>query len=194
MQGPETRASLIVRLQHPTEDAAWEEFCSLYRPLIVRVARAKGLQHADAEDLAQDVLAVVRKSIARFDPQAAGSFRGWLRTITRNLVVNQLTRSKGPIGSGDSQMLALLHQLPASDEPTATLFDMELRRIRFRAAAETLRPQFNEPTWLSFWLTAVEGQSIAEVARQLGKTPGAVRMARCRVLSRLREKVNEFDE
>ncbi len=194
MQGPETRVSLIARLQQPTQDAAWDEFNCIYRPLIVRVARMKGLQYADAEDLSQDVLTAVRKSIERFDPHAAGSFRGWLRTITRNLVINHLTRSKGPIGSGDSNVLAMLQQLPSCDEPTATLFDMELRRVRFRAAAEELKTEFKEPIWLSFWLTAVEAHSIADVALQLNKTQGSVRTARCRVLARLREKVRQFEE
>jgi len=64
----------------------WREFAAIYRPLVYRVARAKGLQHADAEDLTQDVLAVVERSLDQFDP-TIGGFRSWLYQITRNLVV-----------------------------------------------------------------------------------------------------------
>jgi len=188
LQGPETRATLIGRLGDPASEEAWAEFVGLYRPLVIRVARAKGLQYADAEDLAQEVLATVARAIDSFDLDADGSFRGWLFKITRNLCVNHITRRRGPIGSGDSDVQRLLLQQP-SDEATVTLFQLEHRRLRFRRAAERLRPQFNEATWLSFWMTAVEGQPIESVAEQLGKTNGAVRVARCRVLARLKDTV-----
>jgi RNA polymerase sigma-70 factor (ECF subfamily) len=191
--GPETRASLIGRLGDPVADEAWSEFAGLYRPLVIRVAMAKGLQHADAEDLAQEVLATVGRAIGSFDATADGSFRGWLFKITRNLCVNHLTRGptsekKGPVGSGDSDVQRMLLQHPA-DEATVTLFQLEHRRIRFRQAAEELKSQFHPSTWQSFWMTAVEGESIESVAKQLAKTEGAVRVARCRVLAKLKEKL-----
>ncbi len=190
MLGPETRVSLIGKLNDPASDEAWTEFARLYRPLVIRIARAKGLQHADAEDLAQEVLATVGRAIGSFDADADGSFRGWLFTITRNLCVNHLTRPRGPIGSGDSEMQRMLQEQPA-DEATVTLFQIEHRRLRFQQAAEQIKSQFNESTWLSFWLTAVAGRSIESVANELGKTNGAVRVARCRVLAKLKETINE---
>ncbi len=197
MQGPETRASLIGKLRSSASDEAWTEFAALYRPLVIRVALAKGLQHADAEDLAQDVLATVGRVIGSFDPEADGSFRGWLFKITRNLCVNQLTRGpfsgkRGPIGSGDSDVQRMLLQLPA-DEATVTLFTAEHRRLRFRQAAEELKPTFSNSTWLSFWFTAVDGRSIDSVASELGMTNGAVRVARCRVLAKLKETIQPQD-
>lgn len=187
MQGPETRASLLASLNESASHEAWDEFTAAYRPLIVRVALAKGLQHADAEDLAQEVLAIVGQKIGEFDTSKAGSFRGWLGTITRNLVVNHLTRGKGPIGSGDSAVDAMLQQVPDESDATATAFDLELRRVQFRAAAETVKKQFSESIWQAFWLTTVERLSVAEVAERLGKSEGAIRMAKCRVMTRLRE-------
>ncbi len=190
MQGPETRMSLIGRLGDPASEDAWVEFAALYRPLVIRVARAKGLQHADAEDLAQEVLSVVSRAVGSFDAQAEGSFRGWLFKITRNLCVNHLTRGRGPIGSGDSDVQRMLLEQPA-DEAIVTLFQLEHRRIRFRQIAERVRSQFSEPTWLSFWLTAVEGQTIGSAAEQLGKSSGAVRVARCRVLARMKDLLQD---
>ena len=75
MQGPETRLSLLAKLNDPASEEAWAEFASIYQPLVYRVARAKGLQHADAEDMAQQVLAVVSSAIGRFDADGDGSFR-----------------------------------------------------------------------------------------------------------------------
>jgi RNA polymerase sigma-70 factor (ECF subfamily) len=142
--------------------------------------------------LAQDVLATVGRAIESFDPHADGSFRGWLFTITRNLCVNHLARGKGPIGTGDSNVQRMLLQQPA-DEATVTLFETEHRRLRFRQAAEAMKPSFRESTWLAFWLTAVDGRPIESVAEELGMTSGAVRVARCRVLAKLRDTLQPQD-
>jgi RNA polymerase sigma factor (sigma-70 family) len=190
MQGPETRESLLAKLSSPQSDEGWGEFATIYRPLVYRVAVAKGLQHADAEDLAQEVLGVVERSLDQYDTQRGG-FRSWLYQITRNLVVNHLTRRRDPIGSGDSDVGHMLSQQPTDDDQTATLFRLEYRRIRFQHAASIVKSEFSEATWSAFWLTAVELQPIADVARQLEKSEGAVRVARCRVLDRLRVCVSE---
>ncbi len=51
---PETSESLIVRVRDPSNQTAWDQFEQLYRPVIFRIARAKGLQHSDASNRQQD--------------------------------------------------------------------------------------------------------------------------------------------
>ena len=59
---PETSESLILRLNNQQDVAAWNEFLAIYRPVVLRMALRRGLQHADADDLAQRVfLSVARK-------------------------------------------------------------------------------------------------------------------------------------
>lgn len=48
---PDTQDSLIAQLQDASNAAAWESFALIYRPVVYRLARARGLQHADADDL-----------------------------------------------------------------------------------------------------------------------------------------------
>lgn len=202
MNGPETRESLLASLNGTANGAGgnagdrttdrqhdgWDEFTAIYRPLIYRVAVAKGLQHADAEDLTQDVLLVVRRSVNSYDSTRA-SFRSWLYAITRNLVVNHLTRRREPAGSGDSRIAQLISQQPGQGD-TATLFRLEYRRACFQRAAEQAESEFHDDTWQAFWRTAVQQESIGRVAAELGKTNGAVRVARSRVLGRLRQIVD----
>lgn len=195
MNDPETRKSLLLRLKDKSSEDAWPEFVALYEPLIYRLARAKGLQHADAEDMTQDVFSAVEKAIERFDlSDERGSFRGWLFRITRNLTINFLSRDKFPRGSGDTDYQMLLEQHPMVDEETATMFQLERRREVFRWAAKRIEDKFREDTWQAFWLTGVENVSIEDAATRLGKTPGAIRIARCRVLARLQEEVKRFED
>ena len=183
---------LLLQLRNPSHHRAWDEFAAIYRPLVFRLARQKGFQDADAHDLCQEVFAVVARSIERFDAQSNGSFRGWLFRITRNLMINWLTREKQVRGSGDSAVHRLLDQHADEKSDSATHFDLEYRRGVFVWAANHIQPAFAPETWQSFWLTAVDGKSIAEAAQVLGKSQGSVRVARCRVLSQLKKEVNRF--
>ena len=59
---PETRVSLILRLAKPTDVQAWQEFLDVYVPALYSMARRRGLQPADAEDVAQETLFAVARA------------------------------------------------------------------------------------------------------------------------------------
>ena len=64
---PETRASLLIRVRDPADQTAWHEFVEIYRPIILRLARQKGMQDADADDVAQQVLVAVAQAVEQRD-------------------------------------------------------------------------------------------------------------------------------
>ena len=192
---PETRASLLIRVRDPRDQGAWREFVEIYRPLILRLARQRGMQEADAEDVAQQVLmAVARAAQEReHDPQRA-KFRTWLNRVAHNAILNALTRGKPDRGSGDSRLLAVLNQHKSHSGPDSDLLRLEHRREVFRWAARQVRKEFHQSTWNAFWLTAVEERPVEEVSRRLAKNPGAIYAARSRVIRRIQEKVTEYEE
>lgn len=192
---PETRLSLIARLTVPDDQAAWVEFSSLYRPVVYRIARRKGLQHADAEDLAQQVLVAVARAIDDWEPDPArGRFRSWLRRIAENLTLNALTRRKPDRADGGSDGHDFLHAQPASDPADSALLRIEYRRELFQRAAASIRHEFQPETWAAFWRTTVEGADVEATARELGKNVGSIYAARSRVMRRLREQVSFWDD
>ena len=97
-----------------------------------------------------------------------------------------------PIAGCDSFVALQLEQQPATDGPTTDQIRMEFRREVFRWAADKVQIEFSTSSWNAFWLTAVEDQDAADVAKQLDLSCGAVYTARSRVMKRLKEKVLEF--
>jgi RNA polymerase sigma factor (sigma-70 family) len=194
---PLTRPSLLVRLKAPRDERAWAEFVEIYEPLIYRVARRKGLQEADADDLTQEVLHAVAGAIERWDLNPArGSFRSWLFRITRNLIVNLMAarrRQSASYGTGGTDMVALLEAQPAPEGEDSVLFEAEYRRRVFACAADRIRGSFHQTTWQAFWRTGVEGHDVNSVAVSLGLTPGAVYVARSRVMARLRQEIDQIE-
>ncbi|MEM6366280.1 MAG: sigma-70 family RNA polymerase sigma factor [Planctomycetota bacterium] len=83
-----TSVTLLQRVRDPSDDVAWDQFVDLYGPLLYRWARRRGLGHAAAEDLMQDIFATLVVELPRFQYEQNGSFRAWLKTITTNRVKN----------------------------------------------------------------------------------------------------------
>jgi RNA polymerase sigma-70 factor (ECF subfamily) len=191
---PGTSLTLLQRLLD-NEPGAWHTMVQLYTPLLCHWCARGGVRGADAEDVVQEVLRVAASRLKDFRRERAGdSFRAWLRGITRNMLLVHFRRaSRQPQASGGSGVFAQLEAMadpaalasPEEDPPS------ELEALR-RRALELVRGQVAERTWRAFWLTAIEGHAPAEVAASLGVTATAVRMAKSRVLHRLKEQFGEL--
>ena len=193
-ESPATRRSLIVKLRDPADTAAWHEFVAIYGPLVYGLARRKGLQDADANDLCQEVFRAVAGAVDRWDP-ARGSFRGWLSRIARNLLINFLTRQRHqPRGSGTTSVQDLLEAQPAADPSATALFEAEYEKHLFLWAAAEVRGELVTTTWQAFWQTGVEGRPPQKVAAELKLSVGAVYAARSRVLARLRRRIEKLGD
>ena len=192
---PETRASLILRLPNAADAAAWDEVVAIYGPLVFRLARRRGLQIADADDLVQDVFAAVAKQIeAWLERTDRGRFRAWVLRIARNIAVNRLSRMPlggAAIGGG---WVCDFVETPVRQSELSNQFDLEFQREVFRWAAVQVRTVVSESTWQAFQLTHVDEVPIADAAGQLGISIGAVYIARNRVMKRLRELALQFEE
>ncbi len=192
---PETRASLILRLQNADDVSAWDEFVELYGPVVFRVARVRGFQPADAENLVQEVLLAVAQSVEKWlQREDRGRFRAWLLRIARNESINMLTgRATRKLGEDGEAARRKLQELPDADA-ISSLIDLEYERAVFGWAADHVQQTVQPHTWQVFWLTHVEGLSIEEAARRLETRTGNIHFGRSRVMARIRELVKQYEE
>ena len=189
-----TDAVLLARLVDPLDRDAWSEFVEIYRPLVIRLAQRLGLQYADADGLAQEVLLKVGKQAELWQPkQSNGSFRRWLSRVARNAAIDMLRRSRPDVALGGTELLARLNNVASKSDQAEGILTEELERQAFRWAANRIRREFRSATWAAFWETMVCGRSCKVVADDLGKSVGAIYIARTRVLQRLREEVEQFE-
>ena len=189
---PETSESLIQRVLGANNEAAWHELVRVYRPVIYRLARHGGLGHEAAEDVTQTVWLSVSQALPNWEPREDGPrFRSWLSRVTRNAVLNALARSKPDRGAGSTSIVERLQAHPDSDSLKETL-EREARLEVIRYAAGLIQNEFSEKTWSIFTATSVTGRSADEIARELECSLGSVYASRCRVMARLRQKVEEL--
>ena len=131
-----------------------------------------------AEDLLQETFLRVFATRQGYQPLA--SFRTWLYTIARHLVVDEVRRRRGAGGPGGGDDVETL-----VDPQASPLQRTEARELgeRLERAVRRLPPAQREVLLLS----RVAGLSHDEVAQVTGTSPGAVRVTLHRALGRLRE-------
>ena len=175
-----------MRIRDAHDHDAWHDFVALYAPLIHAYGMRRGLQDADAADVAQQVLQSIAQAMPGFeyDP-TKGSFRGWLFTTTRNAIYKSYEKQRRvPTATGDTTFHVRLAEEPASEEVEA--WNQEHQRRLVQWAADKTRADFREQTWKAFQATAIEGRPAAEVAAELAMSVGALYIAKSRVTAAIR--------
>lgn len=183
----DTRGSLLLRLHEaPDDTAAWEEFVKMYGRPVVGWCRAHGLQAADAEDVAQDVLVRFWGQAGRFRYDPSRRFRGYLRQILVSALSewNEQRRGGGPLATAEAAA-AILGSIPAREDLIARIeqaYDTELLAIAMREVETRVQPH----TWQAFRMLAIEGRSGSEVAALLGMEVSTAYVARSKVQRMIR--------
>jgi RNA polymerase sigma-70 factor (ECF subfamily) len=192
---PSLGASLLARLR-VGQPGAWERLAWLYGETVYAWCRRAGVPEADAADVSQEVFAAVARRLADFRRDRPGdSFRGWLWTITRNKVRDHWRRRRDQDrATGGTTAQELMNEVPEDAPPDAEASGEGEPGALYRRALELIQSEFEERTWRAFLMVTVEARLPAEVAAELGTTPGAVYIAKSRVLKRLREEFGDLIE
>lgn len=192
-----TSRSLLARAQ-ANDAAAWDRLVDLYAPSVLRWCSGHGLAQHDAADVFQEVFHAAARHLVAFRKEGSqDTFRGWLRTITANKIHDHYRRrQRDAPGVGGSEQQAALVQAPAPPPPDQDEAEAAADGVGselLQRALDQVRGTLREKTWLAFRETVLAGRPAADVAAELGMTTGAVRVAKCRVLQRLREELADFE-
>lgn len=192
-----TRQSLLSRLRNCEDQTGWREFFDAYWQLIYNVARKSGLADAEAQDVVQNTFIYLTRKMAKFryDP-ARGSFKSWLRVVTRSRIAEfrrqhmAESRLREQLPSRDEEALASIPD-PAGDlldevwqrEWEENLINTAMRRVRAKVSAQQM---------LLFRLAARENLPLALVAKKLRVSIAQVYLARHRVGRLLKAEVRHL--
>ena len=192
---PATTSLSLLESVRQGDSQGWSDFVHLYAPLVYNWCRGAALSPEESRDVSQDVFIAVAQTINRFQIQSSNaSLRRWLKTITLNRCRDFHRRQK-EIATGGSTALNVLVNIADESMPTDEDVDSDNpaeKSFLLRRAAEMVCSQFEERTWRAFYGVVIESRSTADVAADLGISPGAVRIAKCRVLSKLRQRLPEL--
>ena len=180
-----TRPSLLIRIRDRADQSAWYEFDAIYRPLLFRFARARGLGETEAEEVAQHCMAAIDRHIGSFeyDPQK-GKFKSWLATMLNNRIRNML-RDRRDVQAATKDLEALREQ---GDSPEQ-LFDKLWRQEHLKQCLRLVRSEVEPATFGAFVAYAMEEQPIETVCRQFEMTPNQVHVIKSRMTRRIRKRM-----
>jgi RNA polymerase sigma-70 factor (ECF subfamily) len=150
----------------------------------------------EPEDLIQEVLIKVHRSIGTYHEHEHGSFEAWLRAITRNCLIDVVRRNQRSKRGGQMRRIPL-HPTAASDSldtiwdwicQDSQLPDWSVRRKEARQALQVCLSQLPRDQCEVVVAHYFEHLDTTEIAARINRTPGAVR----ELLRRAREQLREL--
>ena len=186
-----TRLSFLERLRDRSTQLGWSEFNERYRELLYRYARRRGASHIEAEDIAQEVQLYLFKAMERFQYDSAkGRFRGYLRAAVVHAMGRRASKRAREEVVLDPDVLAAQS---AAEDPSDAVWEREWQLHRLRCALRSVAGEFEPTTLEAFRLHVVLGWSVDATARTLGISSASVYQAKCRVLKRVKERIDSVD-
>jgi len=187
-----TRYSLLSRLQNWEDNESWRVFFDTYWRLIYAVAIKAGLTETEAEEVVQETILCVARDIHKFKrDRRLGSFKGWLRNLTRWRIADQLRKRTAAVvglnGAGDPAHSPLGLPDEPEDENAVANWEREWQWNLLQAAMDRVKARANEEQYQLFDFYVLKQWPVSRITMTLGVSPARVYLARHRI-SRLIEK------
>lgn len=178
-----THASLLARLVGRQDEEAWRDFCARYSDLIRGFAQRRGVQGVDCDDVLQDVLVKLTRSMPsfRYDP-AKGKFRSYLKTVVLRCIIDISFQKRGGQRVRDIEREI---RSASQDEDAEAAWEIEWRRYHLRQAMRVVETEFNARDVAAFRAYGIDGQDVDGVAQVSSMTTDQVYKAKSRILKRL---------
>jgi RNA polymerase sigma-70 factor (ECF subfamily) len=187
-----TSADLLKQLGADPSDEAWEQFVSVYEPLLRRWLFQEGIREPDVDDLFQEVLTALVEHVPKFQHSGRpGAFRTWLRALVRHRVLAFLRTQRR---RRQRHSFAVLDQLTDVGSNPSLMWDREHARHVVREMLRRTEPRFTAHTWRAFRRQVIDGIPARQVAREMGISVNGAIIAKSRVLARLRTEAASLQD
>lgn len=189
-QGQEEFADLARRVAEMRDRKAFEALFDHFAPRLNGYLQRLGLERGEAEDMAQEVMAVLWHKAELFDP-AKSSLSTWLYRIARNRRIDAARRERSRVLDPQEPML-----LPSEPEPIDDEIDSRQRDERVRVALAALPEEQLELVRMAFFLGLSHSQIAERADLPLGTVKSRIRLAfqRMRRILEADELVDTDDE
>ena len=182
-----TRSSVVKAVAETGNEAAWQRLFDLYAGFVFSIARSKGLNDADADDIVQTVFADLARNLPTFEyDRAKGRFRSYLSGLV-HWRVNDRLRS----GKRDAELKSAFWEeaKSAASAPDEDFEEHEWQQAALEEALRRIKPEVRPEHYAAFVASAVEGQDTDAVAKLHGLSRDNLYQIRKRLTARLREAV-----
>lgn len=165
-----------MRAKNQDDDAAWEEFVSYYREFILMVLNQMSLHSVDVDDLVQDILVKIWKSLPNhiYDKDRA-RFRTWLSRLIRNQVLDHVRAGQRRLKKHAAAVEdEAVENAPMITEPeVGKIIQSEWEVYIVQLALNNISALFSERAIEAFSMS-MDGKSTAQIAEKLGVKPNSV--------------------
>jgi RNA polymerase sigma-70 factor (ECF subfamily) len=193
-----TRYSLLSRLENWEDQESWKDFFDTYWRLIYSVALKSGLSDAEAQDVVQETIIAVAKNIQKFKrDRTLGSFKGWLRNLTRWRIADQLRQrtnaTAAPSDLADDGSAGWNPAEIADSSEAEAIWDDEWRLNLMKVALNHVKGVVKEEHYQMFDLYVVKQWPAEKVARTLDVHVGQVYLAKYRVAALVKKEIRRLE-
>lgn len=167
----EAFASLAALVANQRDREAFAVLFDYFAPRINAYLQRLGMERGAAEDLSQEVLAVLWHKAALFDP-AKSSLSTWLFRVARNRRIDALRRDRSHQMDVEDPIF-----LPEAPPAPDSGIDERKREERVRAAMATLPAEQLELIRQAYFLGLTHSQIAEETGLPLGTVKSRIRLA-----------------
>lgn len=175
-----TRVTLIQRVQQQNNEEAWQEFVHFYRPFIFHITKQMNVQIDDINDLIQEILLKLWKSLPNYEKQTA-RFRTWLTTVIKSCAYNFFNKSRRQNSHNENELHPLLQQ-SVSKSDLELVIEKEWKLYLSELVMEKLKRVFKGNAITVFEMS-LQGKNSDEIANELNLTTQSIYTLKNRVKS-----------
>ncbi len=196
-----TRESLLSRLKDWQDDESWREFLGIYRRLLFSFALKAGLSEQEAEEVVQETVISVAKTIKEFkyDPEKC-SFKSWLRHLAQKRIADAFRRrARQPQAhetahSGSVRTPAIERLADPTVPDLDAMWEEQWQKQLLNAAIARVKAEVSAEQYQMFDFYVLKKMPVSKVAAALGTSAAQIYLAKHRISRLIKKEAGRLEK